>query len=49
MPFGISLAPELFKRQLDEAQEGLKGVFVIADDIFVTGEGSTMEEAIRNQ
>lgn len=43
MPFGISPAPEIFQCRLDQALEGLKGVFVIADDILVTGEGPTMD------
>ena len=48
MPFGISPSKELFKRHFDEAMEGLKRVFVIADDIFVVDKGGSMEEAIRN-
>ena len=48
MPFGISPAPELFKRHFDQAMDGLKRVFVIADDILVVGEGGSIEEAIRD-
>lgn len=35
MPMGISLAPEVFQRK---ALEGLQGIYVIADDILITGE-----------
>ena len=35
MPFGISVAPEEFQRQLDMALEGLDGVKAIADDILI--------------
>jgi hypothetical protein len=48
MPFGISPAPEIFQRKLNEALEGLKGIYVIADDILVTGCGSTQNEAVRD-
>ena len=45
MPFGISSAPEEFQRKLEECLEGLDNVEVIADDIFIYGEGDTEEEA----
>lgn len=45
MPFGISPAPELFQMKLDQNLEGLKGVFKIADDILITGQGDTESEA----
>ncbi|PIK42674.1 hypothetical protein BSL78_20471 [Apostichopus japonicus] len=45
MPFGISPAPELFQQKIDQNLEGLSGVFVIADDILITGTGNTVEEA----
>ena len=45
MPFGISPAPEVFQRRLDQALEGLNDIYVSADDILVTGGGSTLEEA----
>jgi len=35
MPFGISVAPEEFKRRIDERLEGLKGTKAIADDILI--------------
>ena len=45
MPYGISPAPECFQRKLDENLQGLPGVYRIADDLLITGEGSTKEEA----
>ncbi|XP_038138952.1 uncharacterized protein K02A2.6-like [Cyprinodon tularosa] len=45
MPMGISPAPEVFQRKLMQALEGLPGVFIIADDVLITGEGVTQEEA----
>src|SRR6267154_5236028 len=44
-PYGISPAPEEFKRRLDEALDGLDGIACIADDILVYGRGKTVEEA----
>ncbi|KAL1279371.1 hypothetical protein QQF64_026044 [Cirrhinus molitorella] len=38
MPMGISPAPEVFQRKLSQALEGLQGIYVIADDILITGE-----------
>ena len=48
MPFGISPAPEYFQRKLDQNLEGLNGVYKIADDILITGRGSTMKEAVKD-
>ncbi|XP_052396170.1 uncharacterized protein K02A2.6-like [Carassius gibelio] len=45
MPMGISPAPEVFQRKLNQALEGLRGIYVIADDILITGEGETLEQA----
>ena len=45
MPFGITPAPEIFQMKLDQNLEGLKGVFKIADDILITGQGKTEREA----
>ena len=44
MPFGISPAPEVFQRRLDEALDGMPGVHTIADDILITGVGSNMDD-----
>lgn len=48
MPMGISPAPEIFQRKLMQALEGLPGVYVIADDVLITGEGNTQEKANEN-
>ena len=45
MPFGITPGPELFQMKLDQNLEGLRGVFKIADDILITGQGDTAVEA----
>jgi len=48
MPFGVSLAPEEFERNLQEKLSDLEGVEVIRDDIIVMGFGETQEQAVRN-
>ena len=48
MPFGISVAPEEFKRRIDKSLEGLEGTKAIADDILIWGEGNTIEGATSN-
>ena len=48
MPFGISVAPEEFQRQIYESLEGLEGTKAIADDILIWGDGNTIEEATSN-
>ena len=48
MPFGISPAPEYFQRKLDQNLEGFNGMYKIADDILITGRGSTMKEAVKD-
>ena len=45
MPFGITPALEIFQMKLDQNLEGLKGVFKIADDVLITGQGETEREA----
>ena len=45
MPFGISLAPEVFEGTLQECLTDLRGVKVIRDDILVVGYGATDAEA----
>ena len=45
MPFGISLAPEVFESTLQECLADLRGVKVIRDDILVVGYGATDAEA----
>ena len=46
MPFGISSAPEVWQRKMNEAIEGLRGVEVIADDFLVCGFGDTAADAV---
>ena len=48
MPFGISPAPECFQRKLDQQLEGLEGIYKVADDILITGRGTSKEEAVKN-
>ena len=45
MPFGISLAPEVFQKRMHELIEGLQGIEVVADDFVVVGYGNTVDEA----
>ena len=45
MPYGISPAPECFQQKLDQCLESLKGVYKIADDLLIIGQGDTDEEA----
>nr|XP_024003241.1 solute carrier family 12 member 7 [Salvelinus alpinus] len=45
MPMGISPAPEIFQRKLNQAIEGFPGVQIIADDILIVGEGDNDEAA----
>ena len=44
LPFGIAPAPENFQQKLDQNLEGLRGVYKIADDILITGQGSEPEK-----
>ncbi|XP_042145244.1 uncharacterized protein K02A2.6-like [Ixodes scapularis] len=37
MPFGISIAPEIFQRAMHQVLQGLEGVSVVMDDILVWG------------
>ena len=46
MPFGISLAPEVFESRSQECLADLPGVKVIRDDILVVGYGETDSEAL---
>ncbi|XP_048581557.1 uncharacterized protein K02A2.6 [Nematostella vectensis] len=48
MPFGIATAPEEYQRCQHEVLEGLQGIYVVADDILITGQGETEEEALRD-
>ncbi len=42
LPFGISSAPAIFQRMMDQAFQGLKGMACYLDDIIITG-GSEKE------
>ena len=48
MPFGISSAPEVWQKRMNQIVEGLAGIEVIADDFLVCGFGDTAEEALAN-
>ena len=48
MPFGIATAPEEYQRRQHEVFEGLPGIYVIADDILITGQGESKEEALKD-
>ena len=37
LPFGVSSAPSIFQRVMDNVLQGLPGVVVYLDDILVTG------------
>ena len=45
MPFGITLALEIFQMKLDQNFGGLNGVFKIAGNILITGQGETEHQA----
>ena len=44
-PYGISPAPEYFQQKLDQNLQGLPGIYRIADDLLITCQGDTKEEA----
>ena len=48
LPFGISPAPEYVQHRLDQAIEGLPRVRTVADDILITGEGDTLQDAVKD-
>ena len=48
MPFGISLAPEVFQQRIQELNKGLRGVEVVAYDFVVVGFGDTVQDAMRD-
>ena len=45
MPFGITRGLEIFQMKLDQNFGGLNGVFKIAGNILITGQGETEHEA----
>ncbi|XP_041440689.1 uncharacterized protein K02A2.6-like [Xenopus laevis] len=48
LPFGVSVAPEVYQRKQHELLAGLRGVEPIADDILIVGCGDSLEEATRD-
>ena len=48
MSFGIATAPEEFQRRQHELLERLQGIYNIADDILIAGQGETHEEAVQD-
>ena len=45
LPFGISLAPEVFQREMSKILEGKEGVVCQMDDILVFGESKEVHDA----
>ena len=45
MPFGSNVSSKIFQTRLQQSLDGLDGVYYVADDIMITGNGSTEEEA----
>ena len=45
MPYGISPTPEYFQQKLDQNLQRLPGIYRIADDLLITGQGDTKEDA----
>ncbi len=45
LPFGVSVAPEVYQQKQHELLAGLKGIEPIADDILVVGCGDTDQQA----
>ncbi|XP_064081778.1 uncharacterized protein K02A2.6-like [Macrobrachium nipponense] len=48
LPFGLKVSSEIFQRKLNEALEGLRGVYCVADDIVVVGFGHEEHDAMRD-
>ncbi|KAJ8333896.1 hypothetical protein SKAU_G00412150 [Synaphobranchus kaupii] len=48
LPFGVSVAPEIYQRKQHELLAGLSGVEPIADDIRIVGCGESDEDAIQD-
>ena len=48
MPFGNATIAEEYQRCLHLVLEGLVGVHVVADDILITSQGETEEEALQD-
>lgn len=48
LPFGISVAPEVFQAKILEIIHGLEGVEILADDVTIYGKENTIELATEN-
>ena len=48
LPFGLSVSPEIFQRELNHMIDGIPGIFLIADDILIIGEGETDQAAVQD-
>lgn len=44
MLMGISPAPEILQRKLTQALDSVLGLYIIADNVLITGQGETQEE-----
>ena len=50
LAFGPKVSSEIFQHKLNEALEGLEGVFSVVDDVVIAGCGETMDDAqVHNQ
>ena len=45
MSFGCNMSSEIFQTRLQQSLDGLDSVYCVADDIMITGNGSTEENA----
>lgn len=45
LPFGISVASEIFQKRLNQALDRLDGLLTVHDDMVIYGVGDTEEEA----
>ena len=45
MQFGCNVSSEIFRTRLQQSLDGLDGLYCVADDIMISGNGSTEEEA----
>jgi len=45
LPFGVSVASEIFQKRLNQALDRLGGLLTVHDDMVIYGVGNTEEEA----
>ena len=48
LPFGVSVASEIFQKRLNQALDRLDGLLTVHDDMVIYGVGETEEEATAN-